>query len=114
MALKVKPQIETVIINDGKQPLDPHWFAMVKNTPEGRLWLKEFRQKNRHLKVTRYCRHSDRKFVYNELMGLNYDYEYAAHNITQQYAERLAVYIERKDNKAMFQLKSVPTCTINL
>ena len=45
MALKVKPQIETVIINDGKQPLDPHWFAMVKNTAEGRAWLKEFRKK---------------------------------------------------------------------
>ena len=97
MALKVIPQVKTVIINDGKQPLNPHWYAMVKNTQQGRSWVKEFKEKNPHLKVTLRGRHHDRKFV-SELADKRYR-SGTQNDVPLMYAERLAVYTNPNTRK---------------
>jgi hypothetical protein len=100
--MKVLPkQTELVMFNDGTFRFGrekSHWFAMVLNNENGRKWIKNFRQKNRHLKVSIYNRHSDRRKAF-ELMGRDYDNSYAAHNIPQKFAERFALYIEEKETR---------------
>ena len=91
--------MKDVTINNGKQPRNPSWFAMVMNTKDGRNWEKEFKQKNPHLKVTLRGRHHDRKFVC-ELRGTKYNYYVGAQNdVPLALAERLAVYTEVNPRK---------------
>ena len=96
--LQLPKQTELVMFNNGQVQFGghkSHWFALVLNTENGRKWLENFRKKNRHLKVTVFNRHSDRRKAF-KLMGRDYDRSYAAHNIPRKFAERMAVYIERK------------------
>ena len=86
---------QTVFINDGKQGAS--WYAMIENTAEGREWLKKFRKDNPDLYIKARGRHSDRKFVYTELMGRKYYSCSFQHDIPQMYAQRLAIYTEKKD-----------------
>jgi len=94
--LQLPKQTELVVFNNGTLPHNPHWFAMVLNTENGRKWLENFRKKNRHLSVKVYHRHSNRRLAF-EQMGRDYDHSYAAHNITRKFAEKLALYLYKKE-----------------
>jgi len=101
--LQLPKQTELVMFNNGVESgpykkQKSHWFAMVLNNENGRQWVKNFRNKNRHLKVTVYCRHSDRRKAF-ELMGRDYDHSYEAHNIPQKFAERFAVYVDKNPRR---------------
>jgi len=86
-----------VLFNDGNQPRNPHWHAMVKNTARGRKWITEFKEKNPQLRVKLRGRHHDRKFVY-ELAGKRY-WHGTQNDIPLMYAERIAVYTESNPHR---------------
>jgi hypothetical protein len=91
-------QTDLVVFNNGKQPKNPHWFAMVLNTEAGREWVKKFKKKNPQYKVKCRYRHSDRRLAY-QLAGKDYDRSYPEHVVPKEFAERMAVYIDKDPNK---------------
>lgn len=57
----LSPQKELVIFNPGTPEFTGKWFARIKNTENGRQWIKRFREKNREFKVTSYGRSPNRR-----------------------------------------------------
>ena len=88
---------QTELVAFNSKEFAGNWFARVKNTENGRQWIKRFREKNRKLKVTLYGRSPNRK---SRCVEANVRY-YANRHIAS-IAETIVVYIEknaRRDKK---------------
>jgi hypothetical protein len=81
-------QTELVTFNTGE--VAGKWFARVKNTENGRLWIQRFREKNRTLKVTIYGRSPNRKSRCTDAKRRYYPNFHSA-----SIAETIVVYTER-------------------
>ncbi len=85
----LSPQTELVVFNTGK--VSGKWFARIKNTINGRQWIKRFRERNREFKVTSYGRSPNRR---SRCVDANRYYYPNYHSPT--IADTIVVYIERK------------------
>lgn len=95
--LVLKEQTELVMFNDGKIKTGgrkPNWFAVVKNTENGREWIKNFREKNRHLKVTLYGRDTNRLEKCRK-----FNVHYRQNGIRPYISDRIAVYVEKNPRR---------------
>lgn len=95
--LVLKEQTELVMFNDGKIKTGgrkPNWFAIVKNNENGREWIKRFREKNKHLKVTLYGRDTNRVEKCKR-----FKVHYRQNGIRPYISDRIAVYVEKNNRR---------------
>jgi len=72
------------------------YFASVKNTPEGKAWIKQLRKKNPQYKVTPFATATNRRQRYFEAYGREMGID-RGDKLPWSVAERFRVYLYKKD-----------------
>jgi hypothetical protein len=85
-------QTELVSFNTGE--VAGKWFARIRNTENGRLWIQRFRDKNKTLKVTTYGRSPDRR---SRCVDANFRWYPNFHSA--KISETIVMYVERNTRR---------------
>lgn len=81
-----------------------NYFASVKNTPEGREWIKQLRKKNIQYKIIYYVTGTNRRQRYFEAFGREMPKHDNGNKLPVRVAERFRVYLYPKNAEYRYRM----------